>query len=72
MDNKQRRQRIHFLLPRMRVQQQTRWRPTRRQVLWTVGIVATAVVMAYIGYFIPRTGFGQTEVKEGVQPSKTL
>jgi hypothetical protein len=52
--------------------QQSRWRPTRRQVLWTIGIAATAVVLAYIGYFIPRTGFGQTEVKEGVQPAKTL
>jgi hypothetical protein len=30
------------------------------------------VVLLRIGYALPGTGFGQTEVKEGVTPSKTL
>jgi uncharacterized protein YjbI with pentapeptide repeats len=31
-------------------QQQSRWRPTRRQLLWTGGIVAALVVAVLIGY----------------------
>jgi uncharacterized protein YjbI with pentapeptide repeats len=31
-------------------QQQSRWRPTRRQVLWTLGIVAILTVAVLIGY----------------------
>jgi uncharacterized protein YjbI with pentapeptide repeats len=31
-------------------QQQSRWRPTRRQVLWTGGIVAVLAVVILIGY----------------------
>jgi uncharacterized membrane protein len=54
-------------------EQQPRWPPTRsRQVLWTVGIIAALVVLIRIGYVFQWTGFGQTEAKEGVKPSKTL
>jgi hypothetical protein len=52
--------------------QQSRWRPTRRQILGTVGIVVALVVLIRTGYAYQWTGSGQTEVKEGVQPSKTL
>jgi hypothetical protein len=55
--------------------QHSRWRPTRRRVLWPVGIVVALVVLYVvirIGYPASWTGFGQTEVKEGVQPYKTL
>jgi hypothetical protein len=31
-------------------QQQSRWRPTRRQLLWSVGIVAVLTVAVLIGY----------------------
>jgi uncharacterized protein YjbI with pentapeptide repeats len=51
------------------------WRPTPQQVLWTVRIVVALVallVLIRIGYALPGTGFGQTEVKQGVQPAKTL
>jgi uncharacterized protein YjbI with pentapeptide repeats len=51
-------------------EQQPRWRPTRRQVLWTVGIVVALAVLISIGYALPWTGFGQPEVKEGVKPSE--
>src|SRR3712207_4853217 len=55
---------------------QSRWRPTRQQVLRAVSILAALVVVPYVvirlGYPASWTGFGQTEVKEGVQPSKTL
>src|SRR5918995_2977366 len=34
----------------MERQEQPRWRPTRRQVLWTVGIVAALIVFVLIGY----------------------
>jgi hypothetical protein len=63
--------------------QQSRWLATRRQVLWTVGIVAAltvgivvALVALYvlirIGYALPWTGFGQAEVAQDVRPAKTL
>jgi pentapeptide repeat protein len=54
---------------------QSRRRRTIRRVLWTVGIVVALVVpyvVIHFGYPASWTGFGQTEVKEGVQPSKTL
>jgi|SRR5215204_26210 len=50
------------------------WRPTTQQVLWTVRIVVALValyVLIRFGYVLQWTGFGQTEVKGGVQPSKT-
>jgi uncharacterized protein YjbI with pentapeptide repeats len=53
-------------------QQQSRWRPTRRQLLWTAGIVAVLVVLIRIGYDYDWTGFGQSKVNEEVKPSKTL
>src|SRR5215218_3445796 len=31
-------------------QEQSRWRPTRKQVLWTVGIAAVVTVSVLIGY----------------------
>src|SRR5215207_140123 len=46
-----------------------------RQVLWAVGIVVVAValiVLIRIGYTLQWTGFGQTEVKDGAETSKTL
>jgi hypothetical protein len=54
---------------------QSRWRPTRRQVLGTAGIaVALCVlyVLIRIGYTLQWTGFGQIETKGDVKPSKTL
>jgi hypothetical protein len=52
---------------------QSRWRPTRRQVLWTVGVVVALVVLIRIGgYALPWTGFGQAEVGQDVRPAKTL
>jgi uncharacterized protein YjbI with pentapeptide repeats len=52
------------------------WRPSQQQVLlWTVRIVVALValyVLIRISYALQWTGFGQTEVKKGVQPSKTL
>jgi uncharacterized protein YjbI with pentapeptide repeats len=51
------------------------WRPNPQQVLWTVRI-GVALVALYVlirfGYALQWTGFGQTEVKQGVQSSKTL
>jgi hypothetical protein len=35
---------------RMEQQQQGRWRPTRGQVLWTVGIVTGLAIAVLIGY----------------------
>ena len=55
--------------------QQSRWRRSIRRVLWIVSIVIALValyVLIRIGYTVPTTGFGQTEVKECVQPAKTL
>jgi hypothetical protein len=52
--------------------QQHRWRPTRRQVLWTVGIVVALLVLIRIGYVLPGTGFGQSKVAQDVRPAKTL
>jgi uncharacterized protein YjbI with pentapeptide repeats len=51
------------------------WRPTPQQVLWTVRIVVALLalyVLIRFGYALQWTGFGQTEVKQGVQSSKTL
>jgi hypothetical protein len=36
-------------------QQQSRWRPTRQQVLWTSGVIATLTIAILIGY-----GYGIT------------
>jgi uncharacterized protein YjbI with pentapeptide repeats len=52
-------------------ERQFRRRPTRRQVLWTVGIVIVGVLI-WLGYGYPGTGFGQAKVNQGVQPAKTL
>jgi uncharacterized protein YjbI with pentapeptide repeats len=45
-------------------------------VLWGVGIFVAVVLVAgvvYVGYSYPRTsGFGPTEVSEGVRPAKTV
>jgi hypothetical protein len=53
-------------------QEQSRWRPTGRQVLWGVGIVIALVVLILQGYAFQWTGFGQSEVNEDIQPYKTL
>src|SRR5215218_2210834 len=66
---------VHGEESRVNQGQQSRRQPTRRRVLWTLGIVAALVVLYVVirfGYPASWTGFGQTEVKEGVQPSKTL
>jgi uncharacterized protein YjbI with pentapeptide repeats len=55
-------------------QRSGRWL-TRGRLLWGVGIVvgfAGLLFLIYLGYFYPRTGFGQTKVPEGVRPAKTL
>jgi hypothetical protein len=51
---------------------QSRWRPTRRQVLWTVVIVVAVLVLIRIGYALPGTGFGQSKAAQDVRPAKTL
>ena len=57
--------------------QQPRRRP-RRGVQWLTVIVAVLVTLGilsyliYIGYGLSWTGFGQSRMKEGVQPGKTL
>ena len=56
----------------MAQQEQSRWRPTGRQVLWAVGIVIALVVLILIGYAFLWTGFGRSKVKGDVQPVKTL
>ena len=55
-------------------QQQSRWRPTRRQLLWAGSIVGVVAVLLLIrlGYTYPWTGFGKSKVNEAVQPAKTL
>jgi hypothetical protein len=53
-------------------QRQSRWQLTRRQVLWTAGIVVALVVLIRIGYALPWTGFGQAEVAQHVRTAKTL
>jgi hypothetical protein len=52
--------------------QQSRWRPTRRQVLWTVGVVVALGVLIPICYAVQWTGFGQAKVAQDVRPAKTL
>jgi hypothetical protein len=52
--------------------QRSRWRPTRRQVLWAVGIGVALLLLIRLGYVFQWTGFGKAKVNEGVQPSKTL
>ena len=56
----------------MNQQQQARWRPSRTQILWAVGIVIALVVLIRLGYAYQWTGFGQSKVNENVQPAKTL
>src|SRR5829696_945528 len=55
-------------------QQQSRWRPTRGQLLWAGSIVGVVAVLLLIrlGYTYPWTGFGESKVNEAVQPAKTL
>jgi hypothetical protein len=55
-------------------QQQSRWRPTRGQLLWAGSIVGVVAVLLLIrlGYIYPWTGFGKSKVNEAVQPAKTL
>jgi uncharacterized protein YjbI with pentapeptide repeats len=59
-------------------QQQPRWRPTGRQLLWTgriVGVVALLfllILLIRLGYAYRWTGFGQYKVNGEVQPYKTL
>src|SRR5215217_5693132 len=55
-------------------QQQSRWRPTRRQVLLAACVVGVVVLILLIllGYAYAWTGFGQARVNQGVQPAKTL
>jgi uncharacterized protein YjbI with pentapeptide repeats len=43
-----------------------------RQLLWAGSIVVVLVVLILIGYTYKWTGFGRAEVKETVQPAKTL
>src|SRR5215207_1451915 len=59
----------------MEKQEQPRWRPTRRQVLWTVSVgiaLVALVVLVRIGYAHRWTGFGQAKVNEAARPAKTL
>ena len=58
----------------MTQQQQSRWRPTRRQVLLAACVVGVVVLILLIllGYAYAWTGFGQARVNQGVQPAKTL
>src|SRR5215203_5604756 len=59
----------------MEKQEQRRWRPTRRQVLWTVSVgiaLVALVVLVRIGYAYRWTGFGQAKVNEAARPAKTL
>ena len=51
---------------------QSRWRPTLRQVVWTVGIVVVLVVLIRSGYDLQWTGFGESKVAQDVRPEKTL
>jgi uncharacterized protein YjbI with pentapeptide repeats len=55
-------------------QQQSRLRPTRRQLLWVGSIVGVVglLFLIYLGYFYPWTGFGKVRASQGVQPAKTL
>jgi hypothetical protein len=56
-------------------QNQSRWRPTRRQLLWASGIAALAFLIVVVGgYAFPWdwTGFGQYKVNGEVQPFKSL
>ena len=57
-------------------QQLFRWRPTRRQLLWTAGVsLALAfVIIVILGYFFdwPWTGLGPSKVNGEKQPAKTL
>jgi hypothetical protein len=60
---------------RVEQEEQSRWRPTRKQLLWAGGIVialAALVVLVRLGYDHAWTGFGQSEVNQAVQPAKTL
>jgi hypothetical protein len=48
---------------------------TRRRLLQGAGIIfgtAALLFLIYVGYYFPRTGFGQANVPEGVRPAKTL
>jgi len=55
-------------------QQQSRWWPTRSQVLWAGSIVGVIALLLLIrlGYAHRWTGFGQYKVNGEVQPFKTL
>src|SRR5215213_616333 len=57
-------------------QQLFRWRPTRRQLLWTAGVsLALAfVIIVILGYFFdwPWTGLGPSKVNGEKRPGKTL
>ena len=55
-------------------QQQARWRPTRKHLLWAASIVGVVAVLLLIrlGYAYRWTGFGQYKVNGEVQPFKTL
>lgn len=63
----------------MNLQKPICWLPTRGQVLRVGSIVIALaalvmllVVLIRLGYAHPWTGFGQSEVNQGVQPAKTL
>jgi hypothetical protein len=53
-------------------QQQSRWRPSIKQILLAAGIVIVLVVLIRIGYAYQWTGFRQSKVSQDVQPAKTL
>src|SRR5215211_2473133 len=56
-------------------QQEPRWQPTRRQLLWAGGIAALAfLIIVVCGYLFgwKWTGLAQSKVLKGVQPAKTL
>src|ERR671921_1625219 len=58
----------------MSLEQQPRWRPQGR-VQWTtvgVAVLVTLGILIYIGYYLPWTGFGETQTSAKVEPSKTL
>jgi hypothetical protein len=56
-------------------QGQSRWRPTRRQLLWAAASIAglaALLLLIRLGYAYRWTGFGQYTVNGEVQPFKTL
>ena len=53
-------------------QQQSRRRPTKRQLLWVGSIVGFVALLflIYLGYSYPQTGFGKTKLPRGSNPPR--